>query len=217
MRYCLDHKLIAIVFACLLSAMLMLSDGSTPPNVPISQLKSIESGSVVSIVGLVISKWCSDSGAYSLVLMDPIDGSRAKVVCSEGSSRQPLAILSIGDEVCALGEVLQGATSPTVFAARMGISLLRESEVVLDVQIVCQNWNAFENDRINLTGTLEPGNEDVSAYLVDEKNDISIPVLKTQQSPPLQFDKQVRLDCTLVLDSSHMRFVLLVWYCTTVG
>jgi hypothetical protein len=98
----------------------------------------------------------------------------------------------------------------------MGISLLRASEAVLDVQIVCKNWDAFENDRINLTGTLEPGNEDVSAYLIDEKNDVSIPVLKTQQSPPLQFNQQVRLDCTLVLDSSHMRFVLLVWYCTAV-
>jgi hypothetical protein len=217
MRYCLDHKLIAIVFACLLSAMLMLSCRSTPPSVPISQLKSLESGSVISIVGLVISKWCPDSGAYTLVLMDPIDGSRAKVVSSEGSSKQPLSTLSIGDEVCVLGEVSQGPTSPTVFAARMGISLLRESEAVLDVQIVCQNWNAFENDRINLTGTLEPGNEDVSAYLVDEKNDVTLPVFKTQQSPPLQFDKEVRLDCTLVLDSSRMRFILLVWCCTAVG
>lgn len=147
--------MIALLLACLLSSMVMLGSSSSPPEVTISQIPQLEDGMKVRISGIMVDLWRYESGTESLVLAEPGCGLTVKVVSSLASRPQPSKYADIGDELLVSGELSKSGQAPTIFARSDGISVAKESEDVLTIDLLAENWMLFDGDCIRVKGLLD--------------------------------------------------------------
>ncbi len=134
--------------------MVMLGKDASPPEVPISQIQSLEDGTEVRVCGLMVGLWEYESGAESFVLAEPNDGRTVKVVSSPAASPQPSEYADVGDELRVRGELSKAGFVPTIFTKSDGVSVSRESEDVLDIDVLGRNWQLFEGDCVRIGGVL---------------------------------------------------------------
>jgi hypothetical protein len=135
--------------------MVMLGSRASPPEVAVSQVPDIEDGMRVQVVGLLVDLYVYDSGTESLILADVSHKFTVKVIISPATRPQPSRYADVGDELRVLGEVSKSGEAPLVFARSDGVSVLRESEDVLTVDLLRTNWLLFEGDSIRLRGVLD--------------------------------------------------------------
>lgn len=134
--------------------MVMLGNDASPPEVPISEIMSLEDGAKVLVHGLMVDLWEYESGAESFVLAEPEGGSTIKVVSSPATTPQPSEYSQFGDELRVRGELSKTGFVPTIFTKSDSISLSRESEDALDIEILGRNWHLFEGDCVRVGGLL---------------------------------------------------------------
>src|SRR4030042_2593650 len=79
-----QRALAALVLASLALLTLFSSSGGMP-EVSISDLKQMDGGTFVSVVGVIVDAWSTDSGSESLVLADLESDATVKVVCASGA------------------------------------------------------------------------------------------------------------------------------------
>lgn len=132
----------------------MLGNGASPPEVPISQIMGIEDGANILVYGLMVDLWEYESGAESFVLAEPGSGRTVKVVSSPAASPQPSEYAQVGDELCVRGELSKAGFVPTIFTKSDRVSVSRESEDVLEIEVLERNWHLFEGDCIRVGGVL---------------------------------------------------------------
>jgi hypothetical protein len=162
-----DQRVIALLLACFLSSVVMLGKGATPPEVPISQVQGLEDGTEVRVCGLMVDLWEYESGAESFVLAEPASGRTVKVVSSPAGSPQPSEYADVGDELRVRGELSKAGFVPTIFTKSDRVSVSRESEDVLDVDVLGRNWQLFEGDCVRLGGVLLMDGLDIGPRLFD--------------------------------------------------
>jgi hypothetical protein len=149
-----DQRVIALLLACFLSSLVMLGSGASPPEVPISQILGIEDGTNILVYGLMVDLWGYESGAESFVLAEPESGRTVKVVSSPAASPQPSEYAQVGDELRVSGELSKTGFVPTIFTKSDRVSLTRESEDVLGIEVLGRNWHLFEGDCVRVGGIL---------------------------------------------------------------
>jgi hypothetical protein len=151
----IDQRAVALSLVCLLSSMILLDSGSAAPGVTISQVPQLEDGMKVRLSGLLVDEWQFESGSESLVLAEPSGGSSVKVISSPGMRPQPSQYAELGDELQVTGELSKSGLVPTIFAKSDDISVSRESEQVLTVDILIGCWRLFEGDCVRIKGLLD--------------------------------------------------------------
>ena len=149
-----DQRIIALLLACFLSSLVMLGRGASPPEVPISQILDVEDGTNILVYGLMVDLWGYESGAESFVLAEPGSGRTVKVVSSPAASPQPSEYAQVGDELRVRGELSKAGFVPTIFTKSDRVSVSRESEDVLEIEVLGRNWHLFDGDCVRIGGVL---------------------------------------------------------------
>jgi hypothetical protein len=203
-----DQRVIAVVFALLLSAMLLLVSMSSPPTVPLSQVPAFDDGTVVVIFGVLVDIYLRDGGAESFVLADITEGTTLRIYCSDGLRDRPSQLLLIGDEVRVQGEVSCSGSSPIVFTTSDGVTLSKKAESVLSVEALGRNWALFEGDSFRMCGLVIPGETSGSFRLADPKTQHSI-ALRSDSELTGFVGKRVTVTALLRLDQETMSLVLI--------
>lgn len=202
-----DLRLYGFAFACLLSAMLLLSCPSTPPLVPLARLHTLDDGQSVAIAGLLVQLIVHESGAESLVLLDPRTGTTATVVSIRGLAPQPSLFVHVGDELRATGKVFHRNSSAILFVRSDDISVLRPSTTTLSVQLLAENWQLFVGDDIRLVGVLTMvSGEDYALSDSDFMHKIRLEGDPSRLSGLV--GRWVEVDGQLILDPTVLSFVL---------
>jgi len=185
-----------------------LSSSGEPPMIAISKAPELEDGLVVAVRGILVDLRAWDSGSENMVLLEPATGATIRIVSAQGLREQPSSYASVGDEMEATGELKSSESPPLLFADSDDIILSRDSEAVLTVTVVTENWLLFKNDRICLCGVLivEPGSEDVR--LTDSSREHSISMDVSVEQIGGMAGRYVSVDATLILDPGRMEFEL---------
>ena len=170
------HKTVAFFLVGLLSSLVLLGSSSEPPIVHIYDISSLEGGTIVEFIGLLVELRVYDSGTERLVIADAEDGCTIRVVCSDGICPQPSSYASIGDELKVIGKISSSDDGALVFTNSDRITMMRGSETVLSVRTVTSNWVLFEGDTIRINGVLETDGFDSSPRLVECSGGFSIAV-----------------------------------------
>jgi hypothetical protein len=146
---------LAILLACLLASVTMLGLESSPPVVTVSQVPQLEDGMKVRIRGLLVDLWKYETGSESLVLAEPGWPGTIRVISSPATLPQPSMYADLGDEIVVLGDFSKRGSVPTVYSTSDTISVSKESEDVLTVEVLRDNWMLFDGDRIRLRCVLD--------------------------------------------------------------
>jgi hypothetical protein len=189
--------------------MLLLASVASPPIVPIGQVFSFDDGSHVLVVGVLVEMYLRDDGAANLVLADITDGETLRVYCTPGLHEQPNHLLSIGDEARIEGEISKSGSSNMLFATSDGITLLRRSESVLSLEVICRNWALFEGDSFKTNGIVINGDAIGDYRLSDSEAKHSILLRSDNAELADCVGKQVAITAVLRLDPALMCLVLI--------
>jgi len=149
------HRTVALLLACLLASLTMLGLGSSPPEVELSEIPRLEDGMKVYVRGMLVELWKYETGSESLVLADLAGTDTVKVLSSQGTRPQPSKYVDLGDELLVLGELSKSGAVDTIFAASDCISVTKESEEVLTVDILRDCWSLFRGDHVRIRGLLD--------------------------------------------------------------
>jgi hypothetical protein len=145
----------------------MLGSWASPPEVTVPQVPGMEDGMKVQVTGLLVDLYVYDSGTESLILADTSQKCTVKVIISPATRPQPSRYVDVGDELRVLGEISKSDETTLVFARSDGVTVSRESEEVLTVDLLKTNWFLFEGDSIRLRGVLDYDALGVSLRLFD--------------------------------------------------
>jgi len=200
-----QRTLAALVLTSLALLTLFSSSGGMP-EVSISDLEQMDGGTSVSVVGVIVDAWSTDSGSESLVLADLESDATVKVVCtSDELGRQ--ADCRIGDEARAIGELEVSGGRPTIWTSGDRITVLRASRDVVTLRLLARSWDLLIDDRFETRGVLVPAPS--GGYrLMDPNTASSISISVTPDDIARYEERAVVVDATLRLDSSTMDLVL---------
>lgn len=203
----IDDRLIAVLAVGLLSSMVLLSASSLPPSVTVSQLWGLDGDSTLTVSGVLVSLRSYESGSEVLVVSDESGSATVKVVCTQGPGPAPSGALSIGDLLSVSGECVFEDGIPAMYCQYDDVRLLRPSEEVLTVGMLCASWQMFEGDRISIRGVC--GRDGVGDLrLFDAGGECGIVMLLDPGIVPVEGEALV--GCILVLDTATMALVLRV-------
>jgi hypothetical protein len=200
-----QRTLAALVLASLALLTLFASPGGTP-EVSISDLKQMDGGASVQVVGVIVDAWSTDIGSESLVLTDLESDATVKVVCvsSEVGWR---ADFRIGDEARAIGELEVTGGRPTIWTSADRVTVLRSSRDVVTLRLLAGVWDLLIDDRFEIRGVVVPTSN--GGYrLTDADKATSISMSVNQDDIARYENMAVVVDATLRLDSSMMSLVL---------
>ena len=204
-RFPSQRVLAALVLASL-ALLALLSSSGDMPEVSISDLKRMDGGTSVSVVGIIVDAWSTDSGSESLVLADIETNATVKVVCvSDELGWQ--ADYRIGDEARAIGDLEVTGGRPTIWTSGNRITVLRASRDVVTIHLLARAWDLLIDDRFETRGVLVPSS-DGGCRLMDAGTGTSIAVSLDQDDIARYEVTPVVVDATLRLDSSTMSLVL---------
>jgi hypothetical protein len=150
-----DQRTLALLLACLLASVTMLGLESSPPVVTVSQVPQLEDGMKVRIKGLLVDLWKYETGSESLVLAEPGWSGTIRVVSSPATLPQPSRYADLGDELVILGDLSKSGAVPTIYSTSDSISVSKESEDILTVDMLRDNWVLFNGDSIRLRCSLD--------------------------------------------------------------
>jgi len=190
--------------------MLLLGSNATPPTVAISQVPQLEDGMRVEIVGMLVDIWRYESGAESLVLSEFDGGSSVKVLSSKGIRCQPSQYADIGDELHIIGELSKSGLAPTIFAKSDDISVSRESEQYLTVEVLTNCWELFEGDSIRIGGILDLDGFSSSPRLFSFGMNCSVALITGALDFESFLDDRVEITGVLHFDGRTLTLVLMV-------
>ena len=196
----------ALLLAGLLLGVGCMAYGSGPPTVAIADLDSMDDGAVVKVRGVLVHAWRYDSGLENMILADLEDGSTVKLTHQSAASAAFTSVLSIGDEVSVLGEVRHAGGSLTLWVASGDLLLLRQSDAVLSVSAVCENWQLFEGDSLNIRGVVCEVDGDIA--LSDADGQSRIALFDAPYGLWQLVGTAVVLECRLTLSTEELRFGL---------
>ena len=146
-------RMLAAVFALMLSVVLLVSSSSKIPTVSIDQLSSLDGGSEVRLVGVVVGLSLNEGGSEDVIIADVQQGTTVKIICMSGTRPLPSRYISIGDEVSLTGATADSSPN-VVFTTSDDIVVTRGSESTLTVGILASNWLLFEGDSFTVGGVL---------------------------------------------------------------
>lgn len=203
-----NTKAIAILSAVFLSLLVALGSTGVRQTVPISRLPGIDSGTIVTVVGVLTDMCVFDSGIESLVIADFQSGEIARVLCSHGIEPMPSEALSIGDEISATGEVSSYSRPPTIYAISDDVELRKASEDVLTIQILAVHWQVFAGDSVTVKGVLELDACASGPRLIALDGSCSICIMCNQLEVGHLDRRVVTVTGTFALDPGSMTFVI---------
>jgi hypothetical protein len=180
------------------------------PEVDISDLPGIDSGTTVVITGFLTDLWVYDSGSESLVLCDEETDSVVKVMCTPGVAPMPSTYASIGDELRIVGDLSSNLNPPTMFSSGDGISLVRKSTEAMTLDLLSSHWGLFEGDRLTVCGVLVECGEPPVWKLFNEEGTRSVPLSFSEPTPDGLTGREVEVVAILKLDQSTMSMYLQV-------
>lgn len=201
----LDDRSVGVLAIGMLSSMVLLASSSCPPSVAVSDLWNLGADSPLTVSGLLVSLRAYESGTEVIVICDECGSPTVRVICSPGPGPPPSACVSFGDLLLVSGRCVFVNGTPAVYCTYAEVQVLRESEEVLTVALLCAAWDLFMGDRISVRGVSE---EDSSGrfWLRDASGDCGILMVLTGGAAPRA--GKVVAECTLVLDADVMSFVL---------
>ena len=198
-------RMLAAMFASMLSVVVLISSSSKVPMVNIGQLSALDGGSEVRLVGVVVGLSLNEGGSEDVIIADVQLGTTAKVICMSGIRPLPSRYLSIGDEVSVRGSTAD-SSSNVVFTTSDDIVVTRGSVSTLTVGILASNWLLFEGDPFRIGGVLIE--RDSGGYaLSDPDESHSIRVVYAGDLTGC-VGKSVLVTARLRLDSATMALVL---------
>ena len=153
------------------------------------------------VLGIVVDLRSYDSGTETLVLLDRAGGAQLKVVCLPGVAAPLSGRLMIGDLVRVEGDVSRDAFDTVVFTTTGRVTQVLRPELVLSVELLCENWRAFESDRFNISGTLISTGSDRRLQGLDDAHSIELRCPDTWAATP---GARILVDGTLLVDQTSM-------------
>jgi hypothetical protein len=210
----LDDRSVGVLAIGMLSSMVLLASSSCPPSVTVSDLWSLGADSPLTVSGILVSLHAYESGTEILVISDECGSPTVRVICSPGPGPPPSARGSLGDLLLISGRCVFVNGTPAMYCAYTDVEVLRESEEVLTVALLCAAWDLFLGDEISVGGVSE---EDLAGrlWLRDADGGCRILMVLTGGTSPRVGN--VVAECTLVLDTDTMSFVLEVSRLTADG
>lgn len=199
-------KRLALLEAALLGVMVLLSGSSGPPLVAIDDAGSLEAGTRVTVVGLLAENWLYESGSEGLLLACESSSGTLRVICTRGSMPLPSEYAAIGDELRVQGEVSRGAAGTCLMATSDDIERLRPSVIALTVDMLCENWMVFLNDRVSVRGVILADGIATGWRLADAYSGRSVR-LDLQDLLPILTSRTVEVFGELVLEEDRMDIV----------
>ncbi len=210
----MDLPMTAVLAAGLLSSVVLLSASSLPPSVTVSQLWGLDGDASMTVHGVLVSLRSYESGSEVFVISDAPGSATVKVVCSPGPGAAPSGTASIGDLLSVSGECVFEDGVPCVYCRYGDVRVLRTSEEVLTVDMVCASWRLFEGDHISLQGVC--GRDEYGILrLSDAGGECGIAMSLEPGLTPV--DGEVLVGCVLVMDTATMSLVLQVDTIAPVG
>ena len=209
-----DQKSIAAILTCLLSSIVLLGSSGAPPLVGISAVPGVEDGTTVKVMGVAVELRLYDSGAEGMIVADLDGGAVVKVVSTPGIKPQPSSYVRIGDELLVEGDVSSTGTACVIFAGSDDIRVVRESERVLTVKAISENWFLFEGDLVRIKGVLERTGLGVGLRLYDLSDGCSIAVLPDNLDLEQFVGSTITLTATLHFDHWLSALTLVPSYAT---
>lgn len=203
-----SRMLAAVAAALLLSVTVAVGSGASPPIVDVSQALSMESGSRISVVGILVDLWARESGAVNIILADLNSGLTIRVCSMPDRALPPGSYVSIGDELIATGELSTDGTTPTVYCGHGDIRLIAKASIVLTLGLLCRSYELFLGDIVEVRGSIFLDDEG-QAWLTDGvSQSIRLRIGSAAVIIDESGDATVRAE--LLLDASSMTFYLSV-------
>ncbi len=200
----------AAVIAVLLAAMLWAASTARPPLLSVSEVPAAGDGTAIRVVGIVTDICVYDSGYVAIVLADLRTGVTAHVVVPPSRFDGVASTLAIGDQILAEGTTSLNSQGATVFADG-GFDILSRSAFTMSVEFLCSNWQLFEYDRFNVTGTAVFDDGSGGWWLSDTSREHRISIMPCDEPHPLYDGSTFLLDCTLIVDGRTMIICLKAW------
>jgi hypothetical protein len=205
-----DQRTLALLLACLLASVTMLGLESSPPSVTVSQLPHLEDGMKVRIKGLLVDLWKYETGSESLVLAEPGWSGTLRVVSSPATLPQPSRYADLGDELVVLGDLSKSGSVPTVYSTSDRISVSKESEDILTVDMLRDNWMLFEGDSVRLRCVLYYDGLRAGLRLFNPGKDCSLAANMGGLDASRFVGSQVLVTGTLAIDQRTLSLALTV-------
>ena len=202
-----SQNLLAAMTIISLGLLTLCAASGGPPEVAISDLHLIDGGAVVSVKGLTVEAWSSDTSYWTLVIAELEGLSTVKVVCAPGRITTELEA-HIGDEVRATGELDTSGGQPILWSSCDDVVTTRESRDALTLGLLASAWALLVNDRFEIRGVLVSGSDAGSYWLTDPEDKKSMAVRFLQHDPSRFVDSRVVVEGVLKLESVTMRLVL---------
>ena len=184
-----------------LGSALVLASQAAPPMLEVRDCLSIETEAPVVVLGIVVDIRSYDSGSETLVMLDRAGGAQMKVVCLPGIAAPLSGRLMIGDLVRVEGDVSRDAFDTVVFTTTERVTQLLRPELVLSVELLCENWRAFESDRFNISGTLVSTGSDRRLQGLGDAHSIE---LRAPDTWTAASGARILVDGTLLIDQTSM-------------
>lgn len=204
-----NTKMIAVLNAIFLTLLVALGSTNVRQAVPISRLPGVDSGTMVTIIGVLTDMRVFDSGVESLVVADFQSGGIARVLCSHGVDPMPSELLAIGDEISATGEVSSNSQPPTIYAISDDVELRKASEDVLTIPLLAAHWQVFAGDSVTVKGILESDTCASGPRLAALDGSCNIALLCEKLEVSYLDRRIVTVTGTFALDPSSMAFVII--------
>ncbi|HIH01006.1 TPA: hypothetical protein HA259_02825 [Thermoplasmata archaeon] len=184
-----------------LGSALALASQTAPPTVEVRDCLTVETGAPVIVLGIVVDMRAYDSGTEALTILDRAGGPRVKVVCLSGVASPLSERLVIGDLVRVEGEVSRDASDTVVFTTAGQVTQVLRPELVLSVELLCENWRVFEFDRFNISGALVSTDSGYRLQGLSGGHSIELRLSDTLAAAAGAF---VLVDVTLLVDQTSM-------------
>jgi len=204
------ESVMALAFASVLSVMILLSSCSSPPAVPLSRLSSVDEGTEIRALGLLVDLWVRDDGSERLVLAEPQARAMLTVICSPGVREQPSAYARIGDQLEVTGELFHARSTPTIYVRSDDVRMLRPSESVLTVGILASDWRLFEGDEMRIRGFLQKDWLTGGYRLFDSSKEHGIALEYGGEDIAPLLGHEVLIEGVLRFDTSSMSLVIII-------
>ena len=199
------------MFAVLLATLLWLSAQTGAPMLRVSDLRSVEDGTIIRTSGIVAELREYETGSTAISLADHCSGDIVRVLLLTPLADASATDLSIGDEILVRGMVSVEAARPIVFAEGGGVSILSKARYSLSVELICTHWRLFEYDRFNVSGIVAIEQNPERTWLTDPLSGHRIRISSLALPELAAAGSQVIVDCTLLMDMQTMSFHLNVW------
>lgn len=197
-------RLSGILASGLLASTVLLALSSTPPALSVSDLWALGESTDVTVHGVLVSLRSYESGSEVLVLADETGHPTVKIVCQPGPTPPPSARASMGDLLGATGECVFEDAVPTMYCGSAGVRVIRPSEEVVTVGLVCSSWRLFEGDTFRMSGVCSSAGG--LPRLHDARGDPSLQMRLDRGVEAVE--GPVVVEATLVMDTSVLALVL---------